>query len=67
MVYRCKELGILNERKVEYLWRQMSARGMRREEPLDAVFGTESPTVLVSALSMLVEHGVQSRAEIRDA
>jgi Zn-dependent peptidase ImmA (M78 family)/transcriptional regulator with XRE-family HTH domain len=67
MVYRCKDLGLLSKRQVEYLWRQMAARGMRKEEPLDGAFKTESPTILASALSMLVEHGVQTRAEIKDA
>src|ERR1700730_2028235 len=67
MVYRCKELGILSRSQVEYLWRQLSARGMRKEEPLDKIFKVERPSLLSSALNMLVEHGVQSRAEIRDA
>jgi Zn-dependent peptidase ImmA (M78 family)/transcriptional regulator with XRE-family HTH domain len=67
MVYRCKELDILTPRQVTYLWRQLSAKGMRREEPLDRAFKTESPTILRTGLNMLVENRVQSRAEIRDA
>ena len=67
MVYRSKDLGILSKSQVEYLWRQLSAKGYRKEEPLDTVFKTECPTLLSAALNMLVEHGVQSRAEIRDA
>lgn len=67
MVYRCKELEILSKSQVEYLWRQLSAKGMRKEEPLDRSFKTERPSLLSSALSMLVEHGVQSRSQIREA
>lgn len=67
MVYRCKELGLLNKSQVDYLWRQMTSRGMRKAEPLDTAFPSEKPTILASALSMLVEHGVQTRAQIRDA
>ncbi len=67
MVYRCKELDLLNKSQVDYLWRQMTARGMRKLEPLDTAFETEKPTILASALNMLVEHGVQTRAQIRDA
>jgi hypothetical protein len=67
MVYRCKELEILSKSQVEYLWRQLSAKGMRKEEPLDRSFKTECPTLMSSALSMLVEHGVQSRSQIREA
>lgn len=67
MVYRCKELEILSKSQVEYLWRQLSAKGMRKEEPLDRSFKTERPTLLSSALNMLVEHGVQTRSQIREA
>jgi Zn-dependent peptidase ImmA (M78 family)/transcriptional regulator with XRE-family HTH domain len=67
MAYRCKELEILSKSQVEYLWRQLSAKGMRKEEPLDRSFKTERPTLLSSALSMLVEHGVQTRSQIREA
>jgi hypothetical protein len=67
MVYRCKELEILSKSQVEYLWRQLSAKGMRKEEPLDRSFKTERPTLLASALNMLVEHGVQTRSQIREA
>ena len=67
MVYRCKELAILSKSQVEYLWRQLSARGMRKEEPLDKAFQVERPTVLSAALNMLVEHRVQTRSQIREA
>jgi Zn-dependent peptidase ImmA (M78 family)/transcriptional regulator with XRE-family HTH domain len=67
MVYRCKELKILGKSQVEYLWRQLSAKGMRKEEPLDRSFKTEQPTLLSAALSMLIEHGVQSRSQIRES
>jgi len=65
MVYRCKDLGLLNKHQVAYLWRQMSK--MRTVEPLDDAFEPERPAVLSAALSMLIENGVQSRAQIVDA
>jgi Zn-dependent peptidase ImmA (M78 family)/transcriptional regulator with XRE-family HTH domain len=67
MVYRCKELQILSKSQVEYLWRQLSARGMRKEEPLDRAFQVERPSVLSAALNMLIEHRVQTRSQIREA
>jgi Zn-dependent peptidase ImmA (M78 family) len=67
MIYRCKELGILNASQVQYLYRQLSARGMRKREPLDTAFRTETPSILITGLSMLVEHGVQTKAQIIDA
>jgi Zn-dependent peptidase ImmA (M78 family)/DNA-binding XRE family transcriptional regulator len=65
MVYRCKDLGLLNKNQVSYLWRQLSA--MRNVEPLDDTFEPERPTLLFAALNMLVENGVQTRAQIVDA
>jgi Zn-dependent peptidase ImmA (M78 family)/transcriptional regulator with XRE-family HTH domain len=67
MIYRCKELAILSKSQVEYLWRQLSAKGMRKEEPLDKAFLAEKPSVLSAALNMLIEHRVQTRSQIREA
>ncbi len=65
MVYRCKDLGILNKNQVAYLWRQLSK--MRAFEPLDDAFEPERPTLLSAALNMLVTNGVQTRAQIVEA
>jgi Zn-dependent peptidase ImmA (M78 family)/transcriptional regulator with XRE-family HTH domain len=62
MVYRCKDLGLLNKNQVAYLWRQLGK--MRTSEPLDDAFEPERPTLLSAALNMLIENGVQSRAQI---
>jgi Zn-dependent peptidase ImmA (M78 family)/transcriptional regulator with XRE-family HTH domain len=67
MVYRCKELGILNANQVSYMFRQLTAKGMRKREPLDTAFKTESPSVLQAALDMLIKNGVQSKSDIREA
>ncbi len=67
MVYRCKELGILNSNQVSYMFRQLTAKGMRKREPLDTAFRTEAPTILQAALNMLIENGVQSKSDIREA
>jgi Zn-dependent peptidase ImmA (M78 family)/transcriptional regulator with XRE-family HTH domain len=65
MVYRCKDLGLLNKNQVAYLWRQLSQ--MRNPEPLDDAFEPERPTVLFAALNMLIQNGVQTRSQIVDA
>jgi Zn-dependent peptidase ImmA (M78 family)/transcriptional regulator with XRE-family HTH domain len=65
MVYRCKDLGLLNKNQVAYLWRQLSK--IRTREPLDDRFEPERPTMLAAALNMLVENGVQTKAQIVDA
>ncbi|MBV8824893.1 MAG: ImmA/IrrE family metallo-endopeptidase [Bradyrhizobiaceae bacterium] len=67
MIYRSRDLAILSKSQVEYLWRQLSARGMRKEEPLDRTFAVEKPTLLFAALKMLVQNGVRTRADILDS
>jgi Zn-dependent peptidase ImmA (M78 family)/transcriptional regulator with XRE-family HTH domain len=66
MIYRCKDLGILSKNQVSYLWRQLNSRGIRQREPLDDAFEPERPSILSAALNMLIEHRVQSRAQIVD-
>src|SRR5258707_2803984 len=66
MIYRCKELDILNAEQVKYLWRQMNARGIRKKEPLDNAFPLSKPTVLASAARMLIDNGIKLPAQITD-
>jgi Zn-dependent peptidase ImmA (M78 family)/DNA-binding XRE family transcriptional regulator len=61
MVFRCKDLGLLSKHQVAYLWRQV---GRRTSEEFDDAFEPERPTVLSAALNMLIQNGVQSRAQI---
>jgi Zn-dependent peptidase ImmA (M78 family)/transcriptional regulator with XRE-family HTH domain len=67
MVYRSKDLGLLNDSQVRYLWRQMNALGIRKKEPLDDAFTLSKPSVLKASLEMLVKHRVQSKADIEQA
>jgi Zn-dependent peptidase ImmA (M78 family)/transcriptional regulator with XRE-family HTH domain len=64
MVYRCKDLGILNESQVSYLWRQMNTLNIRRREPFDDSFDQALPGLLRAALEMLVSHRVQTKEQI---
>jgi Zn-dependent peptidase ImmA (M78 family)/DNA-binding XRE family transcriptional regulator len=66
MIYRCKELGILNPDQVKYLWKQMNARNIRKREPLDNAFSLSKPTVLASAVQMLIDSKVKLPAEIAE-
>jgi Zn-dependent peptidase ImmA (M78 family)/transcriptional regulator with XRE-family HTH domain len=66
MVYRCKNLGILDRNQVEYIWKQMNIRGIRKVEPLDREMSPERPALLSTAVKMLIEHGVQTKQTIRD-
>ena len=66
MIYRCKDLNILNENQVAYLWRQMNARKIRTFEPLDDKLVPEEPSVLKQGMDMLLNHQVQSKDNITD-
>lgn len=63
MVYRCRDLEILNSYQVQYIWKQMNARKIRKSEPLDNSFPLGEPTVLKSAVEMIMQAG---RAAYRD-
>lgn len=66
MIYRCKELGILNAEQVKYMWKQMNARGIRKKEPLDNAFPLSRPTVLASAARMLIDNKLKLPAQIAE-
>jgi Zn-dependent peptidase ImmA (M78 family)/transcriptional regulator with XRE-family HTH domain len=55
MVYRCRELQILNPHQVKYIWKQMNARNIRKREPFDTTFPLSKPMVLGSALGMIID------------
>jgi Zn-dependent peptidase ImmA (M78 family)/DNA-binding XRE family transcriptional regulator len=66
MVYRCKELGILNPYQVKYMWRQMNVRGIRKREPFDTAYPLSKPTVLASAIDMLVDNKIKLPGQIAE-
>ncbi len=66
MIYRCKELGILNAEQVKYMWKQMNARGIRKKEPLDNAFVLSKPTVLASAALMLIDNKLKLPVQIAE-
>lgn len=67
MAYRCKDLRIMSQDQHSYLMRQMNYHKIKIIEPLDNAFSLSKPTLLRQAVEMLVEHGVQSRAQIEAA
>lgn len=67
MIYRCRDLSILNESQVKYLWRQMNMLGIKKIEPFDDAFESPAPKVLRASLEMLVSRGAQVLDDIRQA
>lgn len=66
MAYRCKDIHILTANQFSYLMRQMNARKIKRREPLDEAFQLREPSILSGSIKMLIEQGVQTKAQIED-
>lgn len=56
IIKRCETLDILTENQLNYLKRQMTIKKYWYKEPLDDVLKVESPEILNSALSLLIEN-----------
>ncbi len=67
LIQRYKNLGVLRDSQYQYLQRQISFRGFRKEEPLDDVIKHEEPQVFSKSIRLLVENNIQSVDEIRTA
>lgn len=66
MIYRCADLGILNEAVEKRLWVDYSRRKWQRGEPLDNAF-SEEPRFIRRSVEMLEEAGVQAPNDVLDA
>ncbi len=67
MAYRCKDLNILSDNQFSYLMSQMNAFKIKAQEPLDDKFQMRQPSILGESIKMLIEQGVQTKAQIEDA
>ena len=55
LLYRAKVIGAITENQSQYLWRQISASGYRRREPLELDFPAEEPGVLPEIFRVHIE------------
>ncbi len=67
MAYRCKDLEILSANQFSYLMRQMNIFKIKKHEPLDDKFQVRKPSILADSIKLLLDNGVQSKAQIEDA
>ena len=67
MAYRCKDLGIINSNQFSYIMRQMNIQKIRKREPLDDKFQVRAPSILGESVKMLIDKGVQAKADIEEA
>lgn len=68
MIYRCKNLGIFDDRQVTNAYKQISYKKWRTTEPLDKGQGAipiEEPVLLNKIARLVFERGVMSKDEIR--
>lgn len=64
MIYRCDNLGIFSTEQILNMRRQVSARHMRKKEPLDNEIPLEEPTLLRKSIEIVLESQVKSPAEM---
>lgn len=59
MIYRCKDLGIFDERQVTNLYKEISRKKWRTKEPLDGTDGLpiEQPLLLRKVAELVIEAG----------
>lgn len=64
MLYRCFDLGLIDESRYTSLQKQMSMKKMRTKEPLDDVFPLQQPVVMKKSILMLLENNVKNEMQL---
>lgn len=64
MVFRSKELNLINEYQVEYLWKQIAKKGWRTKEPYDEVLLNETPSLLKEAIDLIIDNQVKTKKQL---
>jgi Zn-dependent peptidase ImmA (M78 family)/transcriptional regulator with XRE-family HTH domain len=65
MIKRATDLDLMPSEQARRLWVSYVRRGWRTGEPLEEIVPVEHPRLLRRSFEMLIEQGVESRAEIR--
>lgn len=58
LIMRAKQLEIFSENQSSYLYRTMSAKNIRVQEPLDDVIEKETPKLLSQAIDLLIDNNI---------
>lgn len=66
MIMRCQTIGILSENQILYLWKQISRRRMKKNEPFDNEMPPEKPSLLRLGMEALIKEGIMTPTEIVD-
>lgn len=67
MIYRCKDLGVFDERQVTNLYKEISRKKWRTKEPLDGPEGIplEQPLLLKKVANLVIEAGRMQTDELK--
>lgn len=67
MIYRCKDLGIFDDRQVTNLYKEISRKKWRTKEPLDGLDGLpiEQPLLLKKIAELVIEAGCLPTDELK--
>lgn len=63
MLYRSRELDLITQHQYINMLRLMQRKGWRKEEPLDKILKTASPSLLRDSVEILLENGVFTASE----
>jgi Zn-dependent peptidase ImmA (M78 family) len=64
LLYRAKYIGAISENQSSYLWRQISAKGYRRQEPESTKISHEKPRIIPDILNVHKTHLGYSISEL---
>lgn len=62
IIFKAKRLGMINQDKYEYLWKQMSALGYRVKEPIETE--KEESTLVKEAISLYINDFCYSKTQL---
>lgn len=64
MIYRCKELNLIDESRFTSLQKQISMKKMRTKEPFDDVYPLQKPVVLRKSILLLLENNIKNELQL---
>lgn len=64
MIMYCCDLGIIDESRKQYFFREMTRQKIRKEEPLDSDLQIEHSSILRDCEKLFVEHGLYTKREL---
>jgi hypothetical protein len=60
------KLEIISNERATYLWKEISRKRWRKNEPFDDEMIPEQPVLFQQAIDLIVEHGLKSKNQILD-